>query len=81
MFSFTPAKTITAAQRGAIVTKNKNFANYIRNLKIKAELKKYWRDDEHDIFGGNFKFNDILASILIPQVENINRTLNKSKNK
>ena len=79
-FSFTPTKTITAAQGGAIVTKNKNFANYIRNLKDQGRTKKnIGGDDEHDIFGGNFKFNDILASILIPQVENINRTLNKSK--
>ena len=39
-FSFTPTKTITAAQGGAIVTKNKNFANYIRNLKDQGRTKK-----------------------------------------
>ena len=29
--------------------------------------KKLGGDDIHDLFGGNFKFNDILASILLPQ--------------
>lgn len=79
-FSFTPTKIITAAQGGAIVTKNKNLAKYIRSLKDQGRTKKnIGGDDEHDFFGGNFKFNDILASILIPQVENIKNNLSKAK--
>ena len=79
-FSFTPTKIITSAQGGAIVTKNKNLAKYIRNLKDQGRTKKnIGGDDEHDCFGGNFKFNDILASVLIPQLANIKSNLSKAK--
>ena len=79
-FSFTPTKIITSAQGGAIVTKNKNLAKYIRNLKDQGRTKKnIGGDDEHDYFGGNFKFNDILASILAPQLTNIKSNLSKAK--
>ena len=79
-YSFTPTKIITAAQGGAVVTKNKNLAKYIRNLKDQGRTKKnIGGDDEHDYFGGNFKFNDILASILTPQLTNIKSNLSKAK--
>ncbi len=79
-YSFTPTKIITAAQGGAVVTKNKNLAKYIRNLKDQGRTKKnIGGDDEHDYFGGNFKFNDILASILTPQLINIKSNLSKAK--
>lgn len=77
-FSFTPTKIITAAQGGAVVTSNNKLANHIRSLKDQGRTKKkIGGDDEHNIFGGNFKFNDILASILVPQLDNINKITKK----
>ena len=73
-FSFTPTKMITAAQGGAVVTSNNKLASHIRSLKDQGRTKKnIGGDDEHNFFGGNFKFNDILASILSPQLDNINK--------
>jgi len=78
-FSFTPTKIITSAQGGAVVTKNKKLAEKIKCLKDQGRTKKNkGGDDEHDLFGGNFRFNDILASVLLPQFENIQTNLNKA---
>ncbi len=78
-FSFTPTKIITSAQGGAVVTKNKKLANTIRSLKDQGRTKKYiGGDDVHDLFGGNYKFNDILASLLIPQLKDFNKKLKKA---
>ena len=35
-------------------------------------------DDDHNLFGGNYKYNDILASLLIPQFKNIKKQLKKA---
>lgn len=78
-FSFTPTKIITSAQGGAVVTKNKNLAEKIKSIKDQGRTKKnIGGDDEHDLFGGNFRFNDILASVLLPQLENIKINLSKA---
>ena len=62
-----------------MVTKNKKLANTIRIFKDQGRTKKYMGgDDEHDLFGSNFKFNDILASLLIPQLKDINKKLKKA---
>ena len=76
-FSFTPTKIITSAQGGAVVSNNKRLTNQIRNLKDQGRTKIVGGDDRHDLFGGNFKFNDILASLLIPQILKINKKLSK----
>ena len=79
-FSFTPTKIITSGQGGAVVSNNKRLTNQIRNLKDQGRtVKKVGGDDRHDLFGGNFKFNDILASVLIPQILKINNLLSKAK--
>ena len=43
--------------------------------------KKLGGDDIHDLFGGSFKFNDILASILLPQIYSLKKNILKSKKK
>ena len=79
-FSFTPTKIITSGQGGAVVANNKKLTNQIRHLKDQGRtVKKVGGDDQHDLFGGNFKFNDILASVLIPQILKINNYLSKAK--
>ncbi len=75
-YSFTPTKIITSAQGGAIVTNNKKLAKVIRAIKDQGRTqKKIGGDDIHDLFGGNFKYNDLLASILIPQLNVIKKKL------
>ena len=78
-YSFTPTKIITSAQGGAIVTNNKKLAKVIRAMKDQGRTqKKIGGDDIHDLFGGNFKYNDILASILIPQLNVIKTKLKRA---
>ena len=78
-FSFTPTKIITSAQGGAVVSKNKKFINLIRCMKDQGRTKKnIGGDDDHNLFGGNYKYNDILASLLIPQFKNIKKQLKKA---
>ena len=79
-FSFTPTKIITSGQGGAVVANNKRLIDQIRSLKDQGRTeKKVGGDDQHDLFGGNFKFNDILASVLIPQILKINNYLTKAE--
>ncbi len=79
-FSFTPTKIITSAQGGAVVTNNKKYATVIRFLKDQGRTKKnLGGNDRHDLFGGNYKYNDILASVLIPQLNQAKYKLRKAK--
>ncbi len=78
--SFTPTKIITSAQGGAVITRSKTLARTIRSMKDQGRTKKnLGGDDTHDLFGGNFKFNDILASILLPQIYSLKKNILKAK--
>ncbi len=79
-FSFTPTKIITSAQGGAVVTRSRAIAKIIRSIKDQGRTKKkIGGDDTHDLFGGNFKYNDILASILLPQIYSLEKLILKAK--
>jgi perosamine synthetase len=64
-FSLGMVKLISTGQGGAIVTNNKTLADRLRLIKNHGSARTH----EYFESGGNFKFNDILASIGIHQVK------------
>lgn len=75
-FSMSIAKTISSGQGGFIVTNNKKIFNRI--LKIKNNgLKDIKNISRWGELGLNFKFNDILATIAISEIERFNFYKNK----
>ena len=77
IISFTPHKIITTGQGGMILTNNKDFYNFL--VQIKSFNRTKDKSDFHDGFGLNFKFTDLQATIGISQfskLENILKSLN-----
>ena len=77
-FSLSSTKTITTGQGGVLIFKSKK--NYIRCLELLDQGGGNWRkSNDHKKIGTNLRFNDILASFLLPQLQNLNRIMKKRK--
>lgn len=74
--SFSAPKTVTTGQGGMILTDNKYLANEFRRYKNHGKL--VYNDESRD-FGGNYKFNDILASIGLAQMEKLDYMLDAKR--
>jgi len=76
ILSFSVPKVVTSAQGGVILTNNNKLAEKCRN--IIDHGGQGWRQDRiHKGIGLNLRFNDILASYLLPQLKDIKSLLNK----
>lgn len=72
--SFSAPKSVTTGQGGMILTNDQYLANEIRRYKNHGRLTD---KDEMKDFGTNYKFNDILASVGIAQMEKLDYILNE----
>jgi len=76
ILSFGVPKLITTAQGGMLITNNEKLANRAREIIDHGSLT--WRKDGlHKNTGINFKFNDILSSLGVSQMNNITEILEK----
>lgn len=79
-FSFSPAKTITTGQGGAIATNDGNLAVRLRELKDQGRpVRGTGGDDIHHSIGYNFKFTDLQAAIGIGQLNYVKQRTERSK--
>ena len=77
-FSLSPNKIISTGQGGIVVTNNSKIYKAIKRLKDQGRLERgTGGNDIHKFEGYNFKFNDILATIGLRQLKEINLRLKK----
>jgi len=77
-YSFTPTKILTTGQGGAVVGNRKAIMEKILFLKDQGRTKRcIGGDDQHDLDGFNFKFNDVLAAIGLEQFKRIRERIKK----
>jgi len=68
-FSFSPNKTITTGQGGAVVTNNEELATKIKKLKDQGRpVRGTGGDDIYDSIGYNFKFTNLQAALGLGQL-------------
>lgn len=73
-FSFTANKLVTSGQGGAVATNSPKIAKAIRMLKDQGRpVRGTGGADRHFSVGFNFKFTDIQAAVLLPQLRQIRR--------
>lgn len=76
-FSFSPHKILSAGNGGCVVTDDDELARKVRML------KNFGREgggaDRHDEIGYNFKFTDIQAAFVRPQLDDIATRIQKKK--
>lgn len=79
-FSFSPNKTITTGQGGAVVTDSDEIAARVRALKDQGRpLRGTGGDDIHPTVGFNFKFTDLQAAVGLAQLEELDQRLTRQK--
>ena len=79
-FSFSPAKTITTGQGGAIATNDSKLVTRLRELKDQGRpVRGTGGDDVHHSFGYNFKFTDLQAAIGLGQLNYVKQRTERSK--
>lgn len=76
-YSFSPQKTITTGQGGALVTDDDDIAKKIRCFKDFG--REVSGSDDHKYFGINSKFTDIQAVIGLEQMKNIKERVSKKR--
>jgi len=76
IISFSVPKLATSSQGGAIITNNNKLAEKCRNLIDHGGQGWRW-DRTHKGIGLNLRFNDIVASYLLPQLQDIKYLLYK----
>ena len=68
-FSFSPAKTITSGQGGAVVTNSNKLYLRLKELKDQGRPKRgTGGDDLHNVIGYNFKFTNLQAAFGLGQL-------------
>lgn len=77
IFSFSVPKLISTGQGGCIITDNDDIA--INCKKFRDHGDNWRKTKTHNYIGGNFKFNDILASYGLVQLNRIDELLEKRK--
>lgn len=71
-FSFSPNKTITTGQGGAIVTNNTELYHHLCELKDQGRrVTGSGGDDLHPVLGFNFKFTNLQAALGIAQMQRV----------
>lgn len=79
-FSFSPNKTITTGQGGAIATNDAAFAGRLRELKDQGRpVRGTGGDDVHPAIGFNFKFTNLQAAIGIVQLTKLDERLDRQR--
>lgn len=70
-FSFFANKNLTTGEGGCITTNSEELADELRCIRNQGQSTRYI----HPRLGHNFRFNDVLASIGIDQVANLDQTI------
>jgi perosamine synthetase len=79
-FSFSPNKTITAGQGGAVATDDDAVAARLRELKDQGRpVKGTGGDDVHPALGFNFKFTNLQAAVGLAQLEALDERLRRQR--
>lgn len=79
-FSFSPAKTITTGQGGAILVNDSKLSTRLRELKDQGRPKRgTGGDDLHNAIGYNFKFTDLQAAVGLGQLTYLNDRIERLK--
>lgn len=80
--SFHPVKSITTAEGGAVISKNKSIDNLIKSLRShgveKKEKKGLWFYEMHRL-GYNYRLSDIQCALGISQIKKIKEFIKKKK--
>ena len=77
IFSFNGNKILTGGNGGIIITNDKAIAKKAKHLTTTAKVPHKWKYS-HDILGYNYRLSNINASILLAQIEQLDKFL-KSK--
>lgn len=78
--SFSPAKTITTGQGGAIIANSRKLYKRIKELKDQGRVKRgTGGDDIHDSIGYNFKFSNLQAAFGLGQLYYLNSRINRMR--
>ena len=79
-FSFSPNKTITTGQGGAIATNDDALAARVRSLKDQGRpVRGTGGDDVHPELGFNFKFTNLQAAVGLAQLEDLRPRLARQR--
>ena len=78
VFSFSVPKIVTTGQGGVLFTDNESI--FIKAKQIRDQGDEWRKDKIHRNIGVNFKFNDILASYGMAQLNRLNELLTIRKN-
>lgn len=79
-FSFSPAKTITTGQGGAIVTNSNKLYHRLKELKDQGRPKRgTGGDDLHKVIGYNFKFTNLQAAFGLGQLTYLKSRIERMK--
>jgi perosamine synthetase len=79
-FSFSPNKTITTGQGGAIACHNPDLAIHLRQLKDQGRPQRgTGGDDLHPAVGFNFKFTNLQAAVGLGQLQHLESRLKRMK--
>jgi len=79
-FSFSPRKTITTGQGGAIITNDDEFYIRLRELKDQGRpVRGTGGDDLHNAIGYNFKFTDLQAALGLGQLTYLESRMERMK--
>ena len=80
ILSFSPNKTITTGQGGAILLDDDNLAGRLRELKDQGRpVRGTGGDDNHDRVGYNFKLTNLQAAIGIAQLDHLTARTERMK--
>jgi perosamine synthetase len=79
-FSFSPNKTITTGQGGAIVTNNEQLHNRLRELKDQGRpVRGTGGADTHVSIGFNFKFTNLQAAVGLGQLAELDHRIERMR--
>lgn len=79
-FSFSPNKTITTGQGGAIVTNDEKIYRQARAMKDQGRFEPgTGGDDSHPVLGFNFKLTNLQAAVGIAQLRDLDRRLDRMR--
>jgi len=76
-FSLSTPKIITTSQGGLVVTEDQELYEKLVRLKDHGRLSR--KETTHPYWGFNFKFNDLLASVGLAQLENLDWRIKRKK--
>ncbi len=78
-YSFSVSKIIGSGQGGLIVTDSEELASAARRLRTHG-VRDVFAPEKWEVAGHNFRFNDVLAAVLLTQVPKLAERLNHARN-